>query len=74
VVDNGDGGPEIEAAATREGVTVVRPGRNLGFAAGSNEGARHASGDAFVFLTRIPWSRRVVWQVSFGRWRIRPSG
>jgi GT2 family glycosyltransferase len=50
VVDNGDGGPEIEAAAAREGVTVVRPGRNLGFAAGSNEGARRTTGDVLVFL------------------------
>jgi GT2 family glycosyltransferase len=50
VVDNGGGGPEIEAAAEREGVTVVRPGRNLGFAGGSNEGARRATGDVLVFL------------------------
>jgi GT2 family glycosyltransferase len=31
-------------------VTVVSPGRNLGFAGGCNEGARHATADALVFL------------------------
>jgi GT2 family glycosyltransferase len=50
VVDNGGGGPEIDAAAARERVRVVSPGRNLGFAGGCNEGARHATGDAVVFL------------------------
>lgn len=50
VVDNGGGGPEIDAAAARESVTVISPGRNLGFAGGCNEGARHASSDALVFL------------------------
>jgi GT2 family glycosyltransferase len=50
VVDNGGGGPEIEAAAGRSGVQVVSPGRNLGFAAGCNAGALSATGDALVFL------------------------
>jgi GT2 family glycosyltransferase len=50
VVDNGGGGPEIDAAAAREGVRVLSPGRNLGFAGGCNEGARNATGDALVFL------------------------
>jgi GT2 family glycosyltransferase len=50
VVDNGGGGPEIDAAAARDGVRVLSPGRNLGFAGGCNEGARHATGDALVFL------------------------
>jgi GT2 family glycosyltransferase len=31
-------------------VTLVSPGRNLGFAAGCNEGARHATGDVLVLL------------------------
>jgi GT2 family glycosyltransferase len=44
VVDNGGD------AEGREGVTLISPGRNLGFGGGCNEGARHASGDALVFL------------------------
>jgi GT2 family glycosyltransferase len=50
VVDNGDGGPEIDAAEGRAGVEVIRPGRNLGFAAGSNLGAEQATGDVLLFL------------------------
>ena len=50
VVDNGDPGPEIEAARARDGVRVVEPGRNLGFAGGSNAGAAEAGGDVLVFL------------------------
>jgi GT2 family glycosyltransferase len=50
VVDNGDGGPEIDAAAARSGVEVVRPGRNLGYAAGSNLGAESATGDVLLFV------------------------
>jgi GT2 family glycosyltransferase len=45
VVDNAG-----DATAEGENVHVVRPGRNLGFAGGSNEGARHATGEALVFL------------------------
>ncbi len=44
VVDNGGGGPEIDEARAREGVHVVDAGQNLGFAAGSNLGAREAAG------------------------------
>jgi len=44
VVDNGDEIGELD------GVTVVRPGANVGFAAGNNLGAREARGDALVFL------------------------
>ena len=50
MVDNGGGGPEIDAAASRERVRVISPAENLGFAGGCNEGARHATGDALVFL------------------------
>ncbi len=44
VVDNGGDVEELD------GVTVVRPGENLGFAAGNNLGARQAKGDVLVFL------------------------
>ena len=50
VVDNGGGGPEIDEARARERVHVVDPGQNLGFAAGSNLGAREAAGNVLVFL------------------------
>ena len=50
VVDNGGGGPEIEAARRREGVRVLDPGGNVGFAAGCNAGAAAADGDVLVFL------------------------
>ena len=46
VVDNGG----QEELAPRPGLTLVRPGRNLGFAAGSNAGARAARGDLLLFL------------------------
>lgn len=50
VVNNGGRGPEIEAAAERDGVRVVEPGGNLGFAEGSTLGASEATGDVLVFL------------------------
>jgi GT2 family glycosyltransferase len=50
VVDNGDGGPEIAEAQRMSFVRVLRPGENLGFAAGCNLGSRHATGTALVFL------------------------
>ncbi len=50
VVDNGDEGPEIAAAAARPATEVVRPGSNVGFAAGCNLGAERARGDVLLFL------------------------
>jgi GT2 family glycosyltransferase len=50
VIDNGDGGPEIDDAAGREGVRVITSHRNLGFAAGCNLGARESVGEVLVFL------------------------
>ena len=44
VVDNGG---DVDA---REGVMLISPGENLGFAGGCNFGARRATGDALVFL------------------------
>jgi GT2 family glycosyltransferase len=49
VVDNG-GGDEIAEAGALPYVRLLVPGRNLGYAAGSNLGARVASGDVLVFL------------------------
>jgi GT2 family glycosyltransferase len=50
VVDNGEGGPEIEAARGLAGVRLVEPGRNLGYGGGCNAGATEARGDVLLFL------------------------
>jgi len=50
VVDNGAGGAEIEAVERLERVELVSPGRNLGYAAGSDLGAEKATGDVLVFM------------------------
>jgi GT2 family glycosyltransferase len=47
VVDNGGGGPEIDAASER---TTVIASPNDGFGAGCNLGARHTDADVLVFL------------------------
>jgi len=44
VVDNGG---DVEQ---RDGVTVIRPALNVGFATGNNLGARRAHGDVVIFL------------------------
>lgn len=51
VVDNGssDGTPDA-VAALAPAARIVRSGGNLGFAAGCNEGAKHARGDLLVIL------------------------
>ncbi len=51
VVDNGSNeDPTAVAERHYPGVRVIRTGRNLGFAAGNNAGARVATGDWLVFL------------------------
>jgi GT2 family glycosyltransferase len=50
VVDNGGGGPEIDAAERLDGVSVVAAPRNLGFGAGCNLGASSTDADVLVFL------------------------
>lgn len=49
VVDNGEGGPELDAAKNA-GALVVPARENLGYSGGCNLGAAHADGDVFVFL------------------------
>lgn len=50
VVDNGGRPAQVDAVAVLPGVTVLRPGRNLGFAAGANAGAAAASADVLAFV------------------------
>jgi GT2 family glycosyltransferase len=50
VVDNGEGGPEIEQARGIEAVRVIESAVNLGFAGGCNLGAGEARGDVLAFL------------------------
>ena len=52
VVDNGADPPTVERLAATTGVTVVRPGTNLGFAGGCNAGAAVATGDVVAFLNQ----------------------
>lgn len=50
VVDNGDGGPEIDEARRRDSVRVIEPGENLGFGGANNLAASEATGDVLAFL------------------------
>jgi len=50
LVDNGCTDDGVSKVRDRPGVVVVDPGDNLGFAAGCNYGARHASGDVLAFV------------------------
>jgi GT2 family glycosyltransferase len=50
LVDNGCTSDAVERLDGTPGVTVVRPGENLGFAGGCNLGARHARGEVLAFV------------------------
>lgn len=50
LVDNGCTSDAVERLEGTPGVTVVRPGENLGFAGGCNLGARHARGEFLAFV------------------------
>ena len=50
LVDNGCTSDAVDVLSSVAGVTVVRPGRNLGFAAGCNLGAREATGEFVAFV------------------------
>ncbi len=50
VVDNGGTGDLVDRVATRHAVTMVRPGKNTGFAGGCNLGATHASGEFLALV------------------------
>jgi GT2 family glycosyltransferase len=49
VIDNGGGDDDLDAER-RDGLRVVVPDENTGFAAGANRGAAETSGDVLVFL------------------------
>jgi len=50
VVDNGGTGDAVAGVRALPGVRVLRPGRNLGFAAGCNAGAAGTDGDFLAFV------------------------
>jgi GT2 family glycosyltransferase len=50
LVDNGCTSGTVERLASRPGVTVVRPGRNLGFAGGCVAGGQAATGEYLALL------------------------
>lgn len=56
VLDNASSDGSADAVAARfPGVHVLRSERNLGFAAGTNEAARHARGDLLLLLNPDAW-------------------
>lgn len=50
LVDNGCTTDAVERARSLDGVTVISPGTNTGFAGGCNLGARHATHDYLAFV------------------------
>jgi GT2 family glycosyltransferase len=50
LVDNGCTTDAVDVLSAREGVTVLRPGANTGFASGCNLGAAHARGEFVAFV------------------------
>src|SRR4051794_39308982 len=50
LVDNGCTTDDVETLERVPGVSVVRPGRNLGFAGGCNAGARAATGEYLALV------------------------
>lgn len=50
LVDNGCTTDDVTALASRDGVAVVTPGENLGFAGGCNLGSAHATGDYIALV------------------------
>ena len=50
LVDNGCTSDAVEVLSSVSGVTVLRPGTNLGFATGCNHGARAATGEFVAFV------------------------
>jgi GT2 family glycosyltransferase len=50
IVDNGCTNDDVEILEPLTGVSVVRPGENLGFAGGCNAGARVATGDYIALI------------------------
>ncbi|HEX2029247.1 MAG TPA: glycosyltransferase family 2 protein [Nitriliruptorales bacterium] len=57
VVDNGCTTGAVDRLDGTDGVVVVRPGRNLGFAGGCNAGAAHAGGDVLVLVNADAYVR-----------------
>lgn len=50
LVDNGCTDGAVDRLESEAGVTVLRPGENLGFAGGCNLGAAHAAGDLLALV------------------------